>query len=225
LLTNEFQKEKELYKKLFSLIEDSFAFTVNENQTKRIEKLMVSFRNIGLECFLHFRQYTCKIVTLFPMKPEINEDLICLLPDDSFESFKNNEFTLKGQKVFACFILLIFNVWLLIELFQTLRQLIRLQISEFLKRLFFLFIRNYYEVTAKFDIDFYPYLQVNILNSMLTESQKRQKELLSVLYYHKSLHDQNLVLSEQITLDPKSPRNLWPVCRNIRKGLYSALTM
>ena len=94
-------KEKELFKKLMQLIEDNIVFTDNENHDKRVETLKFAFRDVGLKCFIHLRDCTNSLVNRFPLKSDIDENLICCsLPDESFESYnENEELTLKALKV------------------------------------------------------------------------------------------------------------------------------
>lgn len=91
VITSQLTNEKKLYQKLLHLIDDIVIFRENENTDNRFKRLKVAFRDIALESFLHLRKCTQLAITRFPLKEEIDGNLICLLPDDSFESFTSNE--------------------------------------------------------------------------------------------------------------------------------------
>lgn len=101
--------------------------------------------------------------------------------------------------------------------------MIRLQISELLKRFLFLFIGTYYLDSVDFNVDYCTYLQAAGFKDIQSESQKRQKALLSELCYYKSFYDQEHN-QQAVPFDPNRPI-IWPICRNIRKSLYASLTM
>lgn len=101
MVFNLLQNEKELYKKIMQLIEDSYILTENKNEGMRIGRLKVNFLDTGIKCFYDLRKCTSLLVNSFPLVSEIDENLICSLPDDTFDSYKevNEELTLKTLKV------------------------------------------------------------------------------------------------------------------------------
>lgn len=200
VITKELKKEKELYKELLHLIEDSCSFSEKERPENRIGSLKLTFRDNALQSFFQLRKCTKLLMDRFPLKADIDNNLICQLPDESFESYNNDdELNLKALK--------------------SLKQLVRLQISELLKRFLFLFAQNYFK--ADDDSVDLAYLQTVIFKQLLDNSHAHQKALLSVLYYQKSFYQQE---AERIPHESSSS-DFWPACRNIRKSLYSSLSI
>ncbi|KAJ6222538.1 hypothetical protein RDWZM_001083 [Blomia tropicalis] len=208
-LMEQMEKEKNLFRQLIQLIEDNIAYhDIDQgiNEESRFKSLKKAFINFGLKCFHNYRLTTIFLVHDYQLKKEIDQDLICTLPEDLFDSYKNdNELTLKTLKA--------------------LKQLIRLQISELLKRFLFLFIRNYFLEPKKFDQNFYFKVSTKI-GKVTFESESRQKELLSILHYHRSFYENPSEICDRPKFDCNSPSSLfWPICRNIRRNLYSMLSI
>ena len=95
------------------------------NVITAISKLATSFRDIGIRCAKDFRQQTLALKELLPLKADIDDNLISSMPDDLYDSYNNCD---------------VDNV----RIIKSLRQLIRLQISEFFKRLLLIYVQNYY---------------------------------------------------------------------------------
>lgn len=113
-LMEQMEKEKNLFRQLIQLIEDNIAYhDIDQgiNEESRFKSLKKAFINFGLKCFHNYRLTTIFLVHDYQLKKEIDQDLICTLPEDLFDSYKNdNELTLKTLKVnlmlciLSCFI-------------------------------------------------------------------------------------------------------------------------
>ena len=97
------KSEKELYKQTLQLVEDSYFDHENESAESRFKTLKVTFRDVALKSFLHLRQCTNLLLDRFPLKIDTDDNLICRVPEESFEPFNNNdELTLQALKVGHC---------------------------------------------------------------------------------------------------------------------------
>lgn len=100
-ITKELKKEKELYKELLHLIEDKCDFSEKERPEICITALKLTFRDNALQSFLQLRECTKLLLERFPLKSEIDDNLICTLPNEVFDSYNNDEeLKLKDLKVF-----------------------------------------------------------------------------------------------------------------------------
>lgn len=94
-----------MHKKLFQLIEDCNVLLVNEGYGHKVDQLKTFFKDNCLQCSLNLRQSTLFLRDCLKLKSEVDGNLICLLPDELFDSFQE-ELTLKQLKVCVCFLCL-----------------------------------------------------------------------------------------------------------------------
>ncbi|OTF74644.1 hypothetical protein BLA29_005920, partial [Euroglyphus maynei] len=193
--------------KLKELIEDNW-----NSDCEAMSKLTTSFRDIGIRCAMDFRQQTLAFKELLPLKTDIDNNLISSLPDDLYDSYNND----------------VDNV----QMIKSLRQLIRLQISEFFKRILLVYVRNYHENLADFP-EKSLFTQniinqfVNIMGKLLENSKCRQKELIKIISFHKSFyspssHDDDNKNSDGLKNECTI---LWQNFRNVRKALCRSMTI
>ena len=83
--------EKILYKKFIQLFEDNCVLLANDEKESKFSDLKKDFSSLCLSCFFDFRKSTLLLKNQFPLKADVDNDLICLLPDDLFDSFKETK--------------------------------------------------------------------------------------------------------------------------------------
>ncbi|KAH7638781.1 hypothetical protein HUG17_2814 [Dermatophagoides farinae] len=207
-LAKQIDDERQLLTKLKELIEDN-DFAVF-NVITAISKLATSFRDIGIRCAKDFRQQTLALKELLPLKADIDDNLISSMPDDLYDSYNNCD---------------VDNV----RIIKSLRQLIRLQISEFFKRLLLIYVQNYYDVPSNFPEKLSNQIIIdtlnNILGKMLENSKCRQQELMTILSFYKSFYLSSSYDNDNQDKLKNENRMLWQNCRNVRKALYRSMAI
>lgn len=129
--------------------------------------------------------------------------------------------TVKGLCVFFVFICVATNLYLSQ---QSLKQLIRLQISEFWQRFLLSFVKLYYNTPTDFGEDCLHLLSSKVLAPLASQSQDRQADIQKTLHFYKSFYDQPTATTENVQLTNEVSMN-WSICRNVRKNLYTSLSM
>lgn len=187
--------EKRLFDKLKELIED-----LSSSDNEKCKKLNEGFQSMGIKCLLDFRDCTLFFINNLPLK--CDDCLLTTLPDELYQSYNDEELNAKTLKA--------------------LRQFIRLQISEFFKRLLLLFVQNYYQDPSQYESgNFTDNLQ--IFQQLLENSKHRQKEILSLISFYKSFYKIDETVSKFENENELS--NLWSNCRNVRRSLYRSISM
>ena len=103
-LSQRLNKERNLIKKYFKLIEDYEVVENSDKHLTRISEMKDKFRNICWNGFINFRDITINMRHKYPMNSEIDEDInyLCCFPIETFEKFiseDKNVITLSTLKV------------------------------------------------------------------------------------------------------------------------------
>ena len=210
-LAEQINNERQSLTKLKELIEDNWNNNNNNVENSCLTRLAINFRDIGIRCAQDFRQQTLTLKELLPLKADIDDNLLSTIPENLYESYNNCDMD---------------NIRTL----KSLRQLIRLQISEFFKRILLVYVRNYHlndeNFMEKFSNQNFIEKFNEIIRKMMENSIGRQKELLKIISFHKSFYLPSTIRDNDDKNGDKMKNELkilWQNFRNIRKCLYRSI--
>ncbi|XP_027201682.2 uncharacterized protein LOC113795675 [Dermatophagoides pteronyssinus] len=212
-LAEQINNERQSLTKLKELIEDNWNNN-NNVENNCLTRLAINFRDIGIRCAQDFRQQTLTLKELLPLKADIDDNLLSTIPENLYESYNNCDMD---------------NIRTL----KSLRQLIRLQISEFFKRILLVYVRNYHlndeNFMEKFSNQNFIEKFNEIIRKMMENSIGRQQELLKIISFHKSFYLPSTIRDDDNGNDKSGYKMknelkiLWQNFRNIRKCLYRSI--
>ncbi|KAH9426982.1 hypothetical protein DERP_011651 [Dermatophagoides pteronyssinus] len=210
-LAEQINNERQSLTKLKELIEDNWNNNNNNVENNCLTRLAINFRDIGIRCAQDFRQQTLTLKELLPLKADIDDNLLSTIPENLYESYNNCDMD---------------NIRTL----KSLRQLIRLQISEFFKRILLVYVRNYHlndeNFMEKFSNQNFIEKFNEIIRKMMENSIGRQKELLKIISFHKSFYLPSTIRDnddKNVDKMKNELKILWQNFRNIRKCLYRSI--
>ncbi len=108
-LSHTIERQRDLLKRYFKLIEDNEVIENSETHSTRIREMKHSFRSICWKCFTRTRELTLQIRQTFPLKSEIDEEMnfLCCLPIESFDKFLTEDQSVIGLNLLKVIMLLL----------------------------------------------------------------------------------------------------------------------
>ncbi|KAI7693209.1 hypothetical protein SSS_02324, partial [Sarcoptes scabiei] len=198
-LIDEINREKKISKRLKELLDDCCnPFSMENSKYLRLKK---NFQEIASSCLLDFRNTSLSIKKEFPFKIEIDENLICSLPDDVYQSYINDDLNMKA--------------------INSLRQFVRLQISEFCKLTILMFLSDYRKECAQIDVFTIESFLRKTFRNLVENSILRQHQMEEIIKFHKSFYYQSNDNEPRSNFQPLESDNFWLAYRNLRKVVFA----
>lgn len=164
-------------------------------------RLKKNLQEIASSCLLDFRNTSLSIKKEFPFKIEIDENLICSLPDDVYQSYINDDLNMKA--------------------INSLRQFVRLQISEFCKLTILMFLSDYRKECAQIDVFTIESFLRKTFRNLVENSILRQHQMEEIIKFHKSFYYQSNDNEPRSNFQPLESDNFWLAYRNLRKVVFA----
>ncbi|XP_054163716.1 uncharacterized protein LOC128961496 [Oppia nitens] len=149
-------KVNDIFNKYLKLIEDNEVLESGGQHSRRLCDMRDRFRHLCWKCFIIFRDKTIYLRQTFAINKDIDEEnnFLCCFPIESFDKFKSEDKT-------------VINVLLL----KSLKQLKRLQSSEFLRR----FSRDLKQTNLSLEMNNVLNINRNIRRNLLTALNKSEE--------------------------------------------------